>query len=467
MPSMSKRFLHILSACQRKVGLFWRFLFAMFVASLAGTLLFIWGGNLYDHANTVKRLAPERLQPEVARKFDAVAPTLEAAGDNLLLCQTVLKGWGNDEFAVKLLNDGGPNTWPSLVKHGRIQFRYLQDGRPVCRYPDLATPVAAAGEEALTATAEHTTAAGAKQTMQVTIVLFTSWELLWVASTDFPWLLFPIFVIVLNLCSALVLAPLLVRRIRRAEAVARGWTEGSMQARIVDNRNDEFGNLVRSFNHLADSFVEVIATKQELAAMEERNRLARELHDTAKQRAFALNLQLTALNTLHRDDPQVSRMTHSALSLVQHLQSDLSNVIRRLSSTTIAEVGIRQVLSHEVGALFEGTGMRWEIDIADDIDATLREVPYLAQQVLLIGMEASANVLKHASARSLVLRIRRDDARYALTVEDDGVGIGEGADHQGMGVANMRLRARGLPSGAFSLLSKSGGGALVTVGFSA
>lgn len=465
---MKKLLSTVFSAVRRKIGLFWRFLFAMFIASLFGTLMFVWGGNLYDNSYLMERLAPGKLNDELAKKFDSIAPALEATNGNPLLCGIVLKVWGRDEFESRILSEGGPNTLTSLITRERIQFRYTVNGRPACQYPE-APALAQPGDrpEVIRAEAQHVSASGARQAMELVIQPFRSWELIWVASLDFPWLLIPIFIIVLNLCSALTLAPMLVRRIKRAEKVARGWTEGSMQARIADTRSDEFGNLVRSFNHLADSFVEVITMKQELAAMEERNRLARELHDTAKQRAFALNLQLTALGSVRQNDPhEANRMAQSALTLVQHLQSDLSNVIKRLTASTIAEVGIRQVFCHEIGGLFEGTGIRWNIDIPDDVDAVLRGVPHLAQQIFLIGIEASANVLKHASARSLNLRLAEDSDHYVLSIEDDGVGMHDaGGDSLGMGIANMRLRARDLPNGSFSLLNKDAGGVLVTVYF--
>nr|WP_245200237.1 histidine kinase [Herbaspirillum sp. LeCh32-8] len=456
-------------ARRKQLGMFWRFLVAMFLASFIGLEIFVILGSAYDEHKLIRKLdAPEfeaALNAELAK---GAAIAHQTAGRDPS-CALVLQTLVFNSNALKVLDNLGANSRERMAPAGRISLAYLQDGQTLCRYAPNAARRDAALDGASVSTYRYQVANPAQpgEQLQLHVDVLRTPTLQWVATKDMPWNALVLFVAVLNLCCAITLAPILVRRIKRAEKVARGWTEGDMHARIDDSRNDEFGSLVRSFNTLADSFVDVIKVKQELAAVEERNRLARDLHDTAKQRAFALNLQLTALRTLADSDPaEASRLTRSASSLVHHLQNDLSNVIRRLSASTVAELGMREVLRQEVASLFEGSAIDWQIHISDDIDDLLREAPHLAQQILLIAIEASANVLRHAQASRIVIAFQESEDRYTLCIEDDGRGFDDqNSDAMGMGLSNMRLRARSLPHGELSVTGGSAGGAAVWVRF--
>lgn len=101
--------------------------------------------------------------------------------------------------------------------------------------------------------------------------------------------------LLISFLSALLLAVYVLRRIRRVERAAAQWAEGQLKARINDRHRDEIGRLAATFDHMADALDKNIEVKQSLAAAEERNRMARDLHDTAKQRCFALGLKLSLL----------------------------------------------------------------------------------------------------------------------------------------------------------------------------
>lgn len=458
---------------RRQLGMFWRFLFAMFISSLIGIEMFVVVTSVYGQWQLRQKLTPGVVVELLKNDFAAVAPNLELAHDHPALCNAVLRSLSHTSTALTLLPDGGPNSLASMVKSGRLRLHYFWNGNEVCSYPanrrfEASVEPGASGNPDRQYYSVTRVAAEAMPT-QLTLELTprSVFAQILQATEEMPWNVLLLFTAFQNFCCALTLAPILVRRIKRAEVVARGWTEGNMLSRINDSRRDEFGNLVRSFNQLADSFVDVIKVKQELAAVEERNRLARDLHDTAKQRAFALNLQLTALESLGASNQAEStRLATSALSLVHHLQNDLSNVIKRLSASTIAEVGMREVLRQEIASLFDGSGIHWNVLISDEVDGILRETPQLAQQILLIAIEAAANVLRHSSATTMRVRLSEADDEYTLSIEDDGKGLDVVESHSlGMGLTNMRLRTRSLPKGVFSMVNKDNGGIVVTVRF--
>jgi signal transduction histidine kinase len=459
---------------RRHLGMFWRFLFAMFISSLIGIEMFVVVTSVYGEWQLRQKLTPGVVAELLKNDLASVAPNLELAHDHPSLCNAVLRSLSHTSTTLTLLPDGGPNTLASMVKSGRLRLHYFWNGDEVCSYPANHRLAARAEQGSAIKDSDNqyysvtrTSAEGVPTQLTLELTPRRAFAQMLQATKEIPWNVLLLFTAFQNFCCALTLAPILVRRIKRAEVVARGWTEGNMLARINDSRHDEFGNLVRSFNQLADSFVDVIKVKQELAAVEERNRLARDLHDTAKQRAFALNLQLTALESLGASNQvESTRLATSALSLVHHLQNDLSNVIKRLSASTIAEVGMREVLCQEITSLFDGSGIYWDVSISDEVDGVLRETPQLAQQILLIAIEAAANVLRHSSARTMRVKLTEAGDEYTLAIEDDGKGLDTVETYSlGMGLTNMRLRTRSLPKGVFSMVNKDSGGIVVSVRF--
>lgn len=461
------------ASCKPKqLGMFWRFLFTLFLSSIVGMELNVLGVTLYEEHTLIQRLESQEFTADLQKEALAHRETFEAARLNPGLCPRVLNSMMANSRFLTFFSDKGPNSARKMLNEGRLSMELTSKGEPVCRYPAVSGTSAAAAQDT---SAPHTFRFSASlaspgtipSEVTLTVRPLRSPDLIWETNKGIPWNFFVFFMVVLNVCCAFTLAPILVRRIKKAEVVARGWTQGDMQARIDDTRNDEFGSLVRSFNTMADSFEGVIRTEQELAAAQERNRLARDLHDTAKQRAFALNLQLTALNALRGSNPaEAEKLIASALSLVHHLQSDLSNVIKRLSASTVVELGTREVLRQELQSLFQGSGIGWDVSIPDAIDALLKQAHAVAQQLLLIVIEAAANVLKHSEASMFSVALFQDREGYVLLLEDDGKGFDVNqAPATGMGLASMKLRAKGLPDGEFMVTQLEDGRVQIAVHF--
>lgn len=460
-----------------KIGMFWRFFLLMFLSSCIVTGLFMVVANYIEVNRLEARIGAPSLEARIREKFTVMLPVLEQADGYPTLCEHVLRSLAFDVFAGPVLAKDGPNTLPKMVAATRFSMVYRRRQQVVCSYPArLQAPADKSGASRFTVREEDgglhldaliRSAATPDAALQTTLHIVGPRAAL-KKGDEFSWNLMFLFIGVLNLACAFSLVPLLVKRIRRAQAAARLWADGDINARIIDFQRDEFGALTRSFNHLANSFSEVIKIKQDLAASNERNKLARDLHDTAKQRAFALNLHLTALKSIGSSNPQESlKIATTALVLVQNLQSDLSSVIKRLSASTIAEIGIRRVLAGEFATLLDRSTLRWRLDVPDNIDSDLQGFPQFTQQVFLIAIEAATNALKHAGAHTVAIALAREGRVYRLAIEDDGIGIDAGAlDRTGMGLANMRLRANSLPDGTFDLApGTAGAGTRVLVTF--
>lgn len=466
--------------------MFVRFLFAMFISSYLGTQLIIILGNVSNNKMLKNRMHEPAFETTLQTAFDRATPLLIAAANQHGLCESVLATLTTDLFANSLKVQQGANSYNGLRGDDRMTLQLFVDNQPACVYPHTTPGIIMQGapdkwdNTRIRVQDEAGDVLGDSWTAHIQLVsadhpgirLFASLHVLSPLTATFSDKSFQysnllVYIFLLNLCSALALVPLLVRRIRRAERVAKGWTQGDFTARIQDTRNDAFGSLTQSFNLLAASFMDVIKIKQELAAADERNRLARDLHDTAKQRAFAINLQLTALKSLAgRDMEESARITTLALASVHHLQSDLANVIKRMSASTIAEMGLKKALHQEFTTLLDGSGLQWSIRFQDTPDTVLLTVPHHTQQIFLIATEAAANVLRHAQATSLVLTLARTERHYVLSISDDGIGFDTANESSfGMGLANIRLRARSLPNGTLVINSHPETGTSIVVTF--
>lgn len=270
----------------------------------------------------------------------------------------------------------------------------------------------------------------------------------------------------ISLMSSLLLAAVVVRRIHRAQQAAAAWSRGELSVRINERSRDEFGRLTEAFDHMADALGKSFEVRQSLAVAEERNRLARDLHDTAKQRCFALGLRLSVLAHSCGSDSKQSETVRSAMELVKLLQEDMSDVIHRFYWPTIAQAGLRQATIDSLDLLLNGSEISWTLDLAPDDAANLEKEPQWAGQLLLFTTEAAANALKHSQGRHLSVSFDHNQGRGTWTVSDDGRGFNpEEVSGQGMGLSNLRQRAETLPGGSLSLISSQGQGTTLTLTF--
>jgi signal transduction histidine kinase len=198
----------------------------------------------------------------------------------------------------------------------------------------------------------------------------------------------------------------------------------------------------------------------ELTLAEDRERIARDLHDTVIQRVFAVGLSLQALIRRAQDPEFVERL--------QTAVADLDETIRQVRTTIFAleplpfsEAGLRagalEVCTHAARSL----GFNPELRFEGPLDVLPR---HIATEALATLREALSNVARHAQARRVDVLLTAKGSEVALAVVDDGVGIPpELADRRaesgdgGRGLSNMRERAEAL-GGAFSIAPHSGGG---------
>ncbi|MEO6075519.1 MAG: histidine kinase, partial [Dokdonella sp.] len=111
----------------------------------------------------------------------------------------------------------------------------------------------------------------------------------------FEWPIVVGYVLVFGLGASFFLATWVTRRLNRVARAATAWRGGDFSGSIDDRSADELGRLSRLLDGMAVDLKALIQSRSQLATLGERQRLARDLHDTVKQKAFAMNLQLATL----------------------------------------------------------------------------------------------------------------------------------------------------------------------------
>jgi signal transduction histidine kinase len=164
----------------------------------------------------------------------------------------------------------------------------------------------------------------------------------------------------------------------------------------------------------------------ELAVLEERTRLARELHDSITQSLFSLNVTArAALNPRTRSDPgRLDRALGMIGELAQSSLSEMRALLFELRPAQLKGEGLVAALRNYAAAVEQRTGLPVRVDVSAACALPSRDEDALYR----VTQEALANVVRHAHAQMAVVRLRAFDGWAELTIEDDGVGISQPAD---------------------------------------
>ena len=137
----------------------------------------------------------------------------------------------------------------------------------------------------------------------------------------------------------------LTRRLTALSRAADSWSEGNFQSLPIDRSRDEIGVLGMRLRNMAERIQNLLHTQQQLAILEERNRLARDLHDTVKQQSFATFMQIRAARNLLNSDPGAAeKYLEEAEGLIKTSQQELSLLITELRPAALEDQGLTGAL---------------------------------------------------------------------------------------------------------------------------
>jgi NarL family two-component system sensor histidine kinase LiaS len=262
-----------------------------------------------------------------------------------------------------------------------------------------------------------------------------------------------------GLCFGFLLARGLTRRLRGLARAADAWSEGNFQILIKDTSGDELGRLARHLNHTAIQLQNLLQTRQELAGLEERNRLARDLHDSVKQQVFATAMQIGAARVLFDSNPgQACSHLVEAEQLVRQAQQELTNLILELRPAALEGKGLAQALRNYATDWSRQTNITADVRIRGE-----RPLPLFVEQTLFrVAQEALANVARHSQASAVEICLTWQDAVVQLAINDNGYGFNAGqANGRGVGLRSMTERLEVL-GGRLEVKSQIGQGTQIT-----
>ena len=215
--------------------------------------------------------------------------------------------------------------------------------------------------------------------------------------------------------------------------------------------------IVRDITERRNADEELARARADLALVDDRERIARDLHDTVIQRLFAVGLSLQGAASRAGADPAFERM-RQANDDIDDTSRDIRSAIFALHTRRPGGASLRDDVIAIVTEATRPLGFEPSVTFDGPIDSAASDAMH--EHLAATLREALSNVVKHARATSVSVEVTVAGSELVLRVVDDGVGLGLGEPSSGNGLANMRDRAEGL-GGRCTVSAASAGGTIV------
>jgi signal transduction histidine kinase len=274
-------------------------------------------------------------------------------------------------------------------------------------------------------------------------------------------------IILSTLVLYVLLSRLIITPMEQVAQSLHNFSQGEREVRVSMQTQDEVGLLADVFNEMADTIQAQEAEASQLytelkdkdevrrqllarlisAREEERRYLAREIHDELGQLLTGLSLNLKLSQQAMPNDPQVAHgYLDKANALVRHIIEQSGRLITRLRPTALDDYGLVPALRDELGQRLDPLDIVVDLKVDGDMECLPTEVTTATFRIV---QEAITNVIRHAHAGRVHVRLQRAAEGLTTTVEDDGVGLPDesfsGAHRrQALGILGMQERAGAL-----------------------
>ena len=193
------------------------------------------------------------------------------------------------------------------------------------------------------------------------------------------------------------------------------------------------------------------ADRQRLELVDERSRIARDLHDHVIQRLFGTGL---ALQALAAREPHVQPQILVQVEAIDAAIAEIRTAVFTLSQRREGDESLRHRLLDLVSEVSPTLGFSPRLTFAGAVDLHIRDA--LADDVVAVVRESLTNVARHAGAASVAVEVAIQDAAVTVTVDDDGAGV-DPRRRRRSGTANLQVRAAA-HGGSFELTPRDEGG---------
>lgn len=200
----------------------------------------------------------------------------------------------------------------------------------------------------------------------------------------------------------------------------------------------------------------------EEAASEERQRLARDLHDSIKQQIFGIRMSaLAAQAQLTEDAAKAQEALADIQQSATEVQVEMQALLQQLRLTPLEHTSFAEAIYIQAEALEHRSEAEVRIEMAD-LPASDRCPLSMQEAIFRIVQEAFANIARHARARHVVCSIVHDETMLRVVISDDGQGFDPQKGRKGMGLTNIQERARYL-DGRATVTSTPGHGTTINI----
>jgi NarL family two-component system sensor histidine kinase LiaS len=187
--------------------------------------------------------------------------------------------------------------------------------------------------------------------------------------------------------------------------------------------------------HLMEELKEMQQKLQELAVVDERNRLARDLHDSVKQQVFAISMQLSAARVFLSEDDKAYGSVVQAEKLAQQAGAELTTLIQQLRPPGLERKSLSEAIKVHVTDWKHQNSIETELHIGE-----VSVSPDGEQALFRVLQEALANVARHSQANKVWIMLKSENDHVALTIEDNGIGYDTMQIVKGIGLDSMKER---------------------------
>lgn len=224
-------------------------------------------------------------------------------------------------------------------------------------------------------------------------------------------------------------------RIEKLVDAATMFTRGKLTTMVKYEGDDEFAQLSEKFNAMAEHYEKQVVSLQKLlnensllieqaeqaASLEERRKLARDLHDAVSQQLFAISMTMAALPKLiEKDQTKAKLILNNVEKMVNNAQQELRALIMHLRPVTLDgktfKEGIQSLLE-ELKVKNSHLNFKWENQLKSQLPSRIED------QLFRIIQEVISNMLRHSQANTFEIKTFEKDERMFIILEDDGIGF--------------------------------------------
>ncbi|WP_152400172.1 sensor histidine kinase [Paenibacillus cellulositrophicus] len=263
-------------------------------------------------------------------------------------------------------------------------------------------------------------------------------------------------------------------KLERLRETLLSWEKGNVARSVPELGGDEVGRLGEQLGRISKKWEEQVNSLQRLstnnaqlaeqarisAIIEERQRLARELHDAVSQQLFAISMTATAVGrTLEKDFDKAQRQVALIEEMAAVAQSEMRALLLHLRPVYLEGKPLEQGL----GELIKELKVKVPMEIVFEMDKGIHLVKGIENHLFRIIQEAMSNTLRHAKADKMEIRIHQKKDMVWVMLRDDGQGFELNETKQASyGLSNMQERVNEI-GGSIQIITAPGKGTRIEI----